>query len=135
MRVMRETGLFSQDPIEVGGVSVRPLDVISKLMFPKWTYEEGEADLTVMRITVDGTQNGSPKQYRWDLLDYYDPDTKRTSMARTTGFPCAILARKIASGEINQPGVNPPEKIAHIDGLVDHVLAEHGRRGISYIAR
>lgn len=132
MRVLREIGLFSHDPIDAGGVSVRPIDVISKLMFPKWTYEEGEADLTVMRVTVDGTQDGSPRRYQWNLLDYYDPKTNHTSMARTTAFPCAIIARKIAAGEINQPGVNPPEKLAHIDGLVEHVLAEHDRRGVHY---
>jgi len=134
MRVLRETGLFSHDPIEVGGVTVRPIDVISKLMFPKWTYEEGEADLTVMRITVDGTRGGAQAQYRWDLLDYHDTETMRTSMARTTAFPCAIIARKIAAGEVAQPGVNPPEKIAHIDGLVAHVLDEHERRGVVYRA-
>jgi saccharopine dehydrogenase-like NADP-dependent oxidoreductase len=132
MRVLRETGLFSHDPIEAGGVKVRPIDVISALMFPKWTYEEGEADLTVMRVAVDGTKNGAPAHHQWDLLDYFDPETKRTSMARTTAFPCAIIARKIAAGEIDQPGVNPPEKLAHIKGLVDHVLAEHERRGVVY---
>lgn len=31
---------------------MKPLDVISKLMFSKWTYEDNEADLTVVRITV-----------------------------------------------------------------------------------
>jgi len=132
MRVLRETGLFSHDPIDAGGVNVRPIDVISALMFPKWTYEEDEADLTVMRVAVDGTKNGEPAHHQWDLLDYYDPATKRTSMARTTAFPCAIIARKLALGEINQPGVNPPEKLAHIDGLVEHVLAEHKRRGVLY---
>ena len=48
MRVMRETGLFSKETIEVGGAKVRPLDVTSALLFPKWTYAPGEEDLTVM---------------------------------------------------------------------------------------
>src|SRR5207247_9524925 len=62
MRVLRSVGLFAKDPIEVKGprgsagsaASVRPLDVLSTLLFPQWTYEEGEADLTVMRIDAKG---------------------------------------------------------------------------------
>ena len=38
----------------MGDVSVRPLDVLATLLFPKWTFAEGEADLTVMRVVAEG---------------------------------------------------------------------------------
>ena len=131
MRVFRETGLFSQDRIEVDGGSVRPLDVISKLMFPKWTYEPEEQDLTIMRIITDGLDSsGKQTRHQWDLLDFYNHGA--TSMSRTTAFPCAIIARMIAKGELKMPGVINAEQIGPQAGLVDHVLAELRKRDIQY---
>lgn len=132
MRVMRETGLFSQNEIEVAGVRVRPLDVTSALLFPKWTYQPGEADLTVMRVSATGTRGGSRVTHRWDMLDFYDPAISATSMSRTTAFPCAIVAGLIASGRFKRPGVNPPERLAEAPGLVADILAQHEARGVRY---
>lgn len=132
MRVLREMGLFSKEPIEVGGQMVVPLEVTQKLMFPMWTYEEGEADLTVMRVTGAGIKDGVETRVTWDLLDYYDPITNATSMARTTAFPCAIMARLIARGELSRPGVAPPELLGHDEELVERVLAELLARGVQY---
>jgi len=134
MRIFRETGLFSQDRIEVDGGSVRPLDVISTLMFPKWTYEPEEEDLTIMRIIVDGfDSHGEHVRNQWDLLDYYNQGA--TSMSRTTAFPCAIIARMIAYGDIETRGVLNAEQIGPQTGLVDHVLSELSKRGIEYRAK
>jgi len=134
MRIFRETGLFSQDRIEVDGGSVRPLDVISTLMFPKWTYEPEEEDLTIMRIIVDGfDSHGEHVRNQWDLLDYYNQGA--TSMSRTTAFPCAIIARMIAYGDIETRGVLNAEQIGPQTGLVDHVLSELSKRGIEYSAK
>jgi len=132
MRVFRETGLFSKDEIAVGDVMVKPLDVISTLMFPKWTYEDGEGDLTVMRIIVDGVLDGKPVRHTWDVLDFLNPKTGFTSMSRTTAFPCAIVARLIASGKLSTPGVLPPELFAQDRDIVDHILAAHTERHVNY---
>lgn len=132
MRVFRETGLFRQDEIQVGGVRVRPIDVISTLMFPKWTYEPGEEDLTVMRIVVEGEKAGRRERHDWDVLEFFDTQSNATSMSRTTAFPCTIIARLVASGKLAKPGVNPPERLGTDAGLVEHVLAEHRARGIDY---
>lgn len=132
MRVFRETGLFGQEEIEVNGVRVRPLDVVSTLMFPKWTYEPDEEDLTVMRIIVEGERDGRRERHSWDVLEFYDKATRATSMSRTTAFPCTIMARLVASGEFVQPGVNPPEKIGTDAAIVDRVLAAHAERGVEY---
>lgn len=135
MRVFRETGLFGHDEIEVGSVRVKPIDVISSLMFPKWTYEEGEEDLTVMRVSVAGKRRGRRVRHSWDLLDFYDKATGATSMSRTTAFPCAIMARLIASGAFERPGVIPPELIGPDEKIVEHLFAEHAKRGVHYTHR
>jgi len=54
MRMLRETGFFSDTLIDIKGVKVKPLDLTAKLLFPKWELEEGEEELTVMRVIVQG---------------------------------------------------------------------------------
>jgi saccharopine dehydrogenase-like NADP-dependent oxidoreductase len=135
MRAFRATGLFSKEPIQVGEQRIVPLDVISTLMFPKWTYQPGEEDLTVMRIIVDGRRKRGDAlrtRLQWDMLDRLDPATQATSMSRATAFPCSILAQMILKGEIEARGVNPPELLVSQAGLVDRVLAEHEKRGVHY---
>jgi lysine 6-dehydrogenase len=132
MRIFRETGLFNHEPIEVGGATVRPIDVTSALLFPKWTYEEGEEDLTVMRVIIEGVREGRPIRHQWDLLGRYDSETKTTSMARTTAFPCAIMARLLFEGRITERGVLPPERLGGDADLVELMLREHARRGVHY---
>jgi saccharopine dehydrogenase-like NADP-dependent oxidoreductase len=135
MRVLRATGLFEKTPITVGGVTVRPLDVTSALLFPKWAYGPGEADLTVLRVTAVGLAGGARTRLTWDLLDRYDPGSDTRSMSRTTAFPATVVARLIVSGKLAQPGVHPPEVPAREAGFLDHVLAELARRGVRLESR
>ncbi|MBI1944773.1 MAG: saccharopine dehydrogenase NADP-binding domain-containing protein [Deltaproteobacteria bacterium] len=134
MRVLRETGFFAKEPITVKGAAVRPLDVTAALLFPKWTFEEGEADLTVMRVEAVGTKDGKRVRLRWDLFDRYDPQTGYRSMSRTTAFPATIVARRVLDGRITAKGVLPPEKLATVPGLVDDLMAQLGERGVRYHA-
>ncbi|MHC4416328.1 MAG: saccharopine dehydrogenase family protein [Planctomycetota bacterium] len=135
MRIFRETGLFGQDPITVGNVAVRPLDVTAALLFPKWAYEETEEDLTALRAIVTGRKDGVRTRLTWEMVDSYDRATGTSSMARTTAFPCAIVARLIAAGEIERPGVVPPELIAQQPGVIDRVLRELEALGVRVEAR
>lgn len=133
MRAFRETGLFSHDSVTLkNGVHVRPIDVISALMFPKWSYEPGEEDLTVMRVMVQGMRNNKPVRMQWDMLDYFDRESQTTSMARTTAFPCTAVAKMIARGEFSMPGVIPPELIGRTPGLLQKVLAELAKRRVVF---
>lgn len=135
MRVLRDTGLFSKEPVEIDGHLVRPLDLTAKVLFPKWTYADGEADLTVMRVSATGTTDGKPVTMGWDLYDEYDPKTDTRSMSRTTAFPATIVARMLLDGRYRSPGVHPPEHLGRESGVLEHVLAELGRRGVTYRAR
>ena len=134
MRVLRHTGLFSKEPIVVGDAKVRPLDFTSALLFPKWTFDEGEADITVMRIIADGRQGKKNTRLVWDLVDRMDPQTGLRSMSRTTGYAATSVATLVAQGKFNKPGVHPPEVLAREKGFVSAFLAEYAKRGISVIA-
>ncbi len=135
MRIFRETGLFDQTPIRINRVNVTPLEVTSKLLFPRWALEEGEEEFTVLRVIVKGLKDGRARRYTYDLYDEYDRDRGETSMARTTGFPCVIVAQMLAQGRIEGPGVLPPELLARRDGVFDYVIAELARRGVAVEAR
>jgi saccharopine dehydrogenase-like NADP-dependent oxidoreductase len=129
---MRAAGLLDEEPVEVNGVRVVPRDVTCHQLFKAWTYEPGEADLTVMRVTGDGDLDGQPTRLTWDLLDYYDPKQDQTSMARTTAFPCTICARMIESGVINEAGVYAPERLADRDEVLQELLKGLQDRGVIY---
>jgi saccharopine dehydrogenase-like NADP-dependent oxidoreductase len=131
MEAFRETGFFSKEPLVVGDVSVRPLDVLAKLLFPKWTFAEGEADLTVLRVVAEGLEDGRPARYSWDLLDRFDPATGLRSMSRTTAFPATIVAGLMLDGTFRRPGVHAPESLGRVPGLLQHLLAELQARGVS----
>ncbi|MFO0603638.1 MAG: saccharopine dehydrogenase C-terminal domain-containing protein [Polyangiales bacterium] len=130
MRALRHTGLFSKEPLAVAGGTVRPLDVAAALLFPKWAYEEGEGDLTVMRVIVAGTKDGRAVRHEWELFDRYDPMTDVRSMSRTTGYAATSMVALLAAGRFKEPGVFPPELLAKEPGLVDAFLAEYDARGV-----
>ena len=131
MRMLRETGFLSLEPIEAGGVRVRPYDVTTRLLFDAWRLPAGEADLTVMRVEATGTVGGSRQTWTWDLYDEADLASGFHSMARTTGFPCAIVARLLARGELARPGVHPPEHLAGDDRVFAHVMDGLRERGVT----
>jgi saccharopine dehydrogenase-like NADP-dependent oxidoreductase len=131
MRVFRELGLFSKQPIEVKGVPVVPLEVTAALLFPKWTFGEGEADLTVMRVEAEGMKDGRRTILRWDLFDQHDPATGTRSMSRSTAFPATLVARMIAAGRFPLgPGVHPPELPAQRPGFLEEVIDGLRARGV-----
>jgi saccharopine dehydrogenase-like NADP-dependent oxidoreductase len=135
MRVLRATGFFSQDTIDVKGVKVRPLDVTSALLFPHWGFKPREPDITVMRVQAEGVEGGRRVRLVWDLFDRYDPATDTRSMSRTTAFPATIVARLVASGRFVRPGVAAPEALAADPAIVDEVLAQLAKRDVRIDAR
>jgi saccharopine dehydrogenase-like NADP-dependent oxidoreductase len=132
MAVLRESGFFSQEKIEVGGVMVSPLDVTAGLLFPMWKLEEGEGDVTVLQIIVEGKKNGQKLRYVYDLFDRFDHEAKVTSMARTTGYTATMALRMVAEGLYTQVGISPPEFMGRQFGCVDYLLKGLAERGIEY---
>jgi saccharopine dehydrogenase-like NADP-dependent oxidoreductase len=131
MKMLREAGFFSDREIIAPSGSVKPRDVTETLLFDDWQFEEGEPDLTVGRITVEGEKDGKHVRHTYNLLDYYNPDTETSSMARTTGYTCAAMARLVASGMWTEPGVAPAEIVGRREDCFDFVLEHLAERGVS----
>ena len=122
MRILREAGFFSTEEIQAASGLVRPRDVTEALLFSAWQFEEGEPDLTVMRIVIEGKQDGKSLRHTYNLLDYYNPDTETSSMARTTGYTCTAMVNLIAKGLWTEPGLAPPEVVGRDADCFDAVL-------------
>lgn len=132
MRMLRDTGFFSEDPVRVGEVEVRPIDLTAALLFPAWKLQDGEEDVTVMRVEVEGLRDGRGVRTRFDLVDRYDRDNGVTSMARTTGYTCTAVVRAVAAGLYDVPGISPPELLGRQPGCFEFVLARLEERNVHF---
>lgn len=130
MKVLRETGFFNKEPIDVRGAQVSPMEMTSKILFPHWQLKEGEEEFTVMRVIIEGKEDGKLVKYVYNLYDEYDKDTGLTSMARTTGYTCTAVASLILEGGIDMVGIVPPEVIAIDRNKFGKVLSYLKERGV-----
>ncbi len=132
VRVLRESGFFGTDPVEVAGARVRPLDVASKLLFPSWQFGPGEEDLTAMRVIVEGSKGGRRVRRTWEMVDRFDRASGTTSMARTTGYTCTAGVRLVAGRLWERAGVSPPEYVGRDARCYDFVMADLAKRGVAF---
>jgi len=132
MAVLRESGFFNKEEIDIKGIKISPLEFTSKLLFPKWQLKEGESDITVMRVIVEGTKDGEKLRYTYDLFDRLDKETNTHSMARTTGYTATMAIRMLAKGLYEEKGISPPEFIGRKPECVRFILKGLEDRGIFY---
>ena len=124
LKVLRASGFFSYEPIDINGAAIRPIDLTSKLLFPKWEMKEGDKDFTVMRIIMKGQEKGKDTTYRYDLLDRYEDNT--ISMARTTGFTCTAVANLVLEKKYTRIGISPPEYLGdNFEDVRDYLKARN----------
>jgi saccharopine dehydrogenase-like NADP-dependent oxidoreductase len=132
LRVLRDTGFFSYDEVQVGKNLIRPFDLTATLLFPKWKIQSGEPDITAMRLIISGNENNKAKTYTYSLLDRFDSETNTASMARTTGYTCTAAADLILSDKYNRKGISPPEYIGEVGNNFEYVKDYLEDRGIIY---
>ena len=123
VNVLKEMGLLSQEPVDVDGVQVVPKKLLDALLYPHVKLEEGERDITLFRVEATGEKDGYPRRYKVEMVDRYDEVLGFTSMARTTAFTAAIVARMIARGDIQATGFLTPEQVV-VGPLFDTLLDE-----------
>ena len=134
IKALQAVGFFSQEPISIQGALIRPLDFTSQLLFTEWKLGTHEAERTVMRVTVEGTdrQTGIETVICYDLYDEYDPKTNTSSMARTTGYTATAIANMFREGIFSEKGVFPPEHIGQKEECFHYILNYLSDRGVLY---
>ena len=134
IKVLKESGFFSTEAIEVNGKQVSPLDFTSKILFNEWKLEKNEEEFTVMRIVVKGENNqGQKEEVTYDLYDEYCHETKTSSMSRTTGYTATAAVNIILESLFSEKGVFPPELVGKYEVCFNYFLNYLKERNVNYI--
>lgn len=134
IRVLKETGFFNTEKVNVKGQEISPLDFTCKLLFNEWKLGETEPELTVMRVTVKGINaEGKEETVVYNLYDEYDPQTATSSMARTTGYTATAAANLFLEGVFTEKGVFPPELIGKREAVFHYFMNYLKERNIHYV--
>ena len=132
IRLLADNGFFSNEPMDIHGQKVIPLEVTAGLLFKQWKLQKDEADITVMRIIVEGEKDRKEIRYQYDLHDEYDPVSGIHSMARTTGYSAAMAVRLMAEGHFRETGITVPEMLGKNENHVLFILEGLKDRNIVY---
>jgi len=124
-------GLISEEPVVYEGHEVIPRELFHKIIYPliKFDTDSGDRDLTVLIIKVDGVKDGNATSVSYDMVDFYDEEKGITSMAKTTGYSAAIMARMLGRGAVKEKGIQWPVRVIHGD-LIEELLSELRKRGV-----
>ncbi len=124
IKVLKESGFFSYEEVDIDGKKIRPIDLTSKLLFPKWKMKDGDEDYTLMRIKIQGKEKNKNKIYEYNLFDSYSNGD--SSMARTTGFTCTAIVNLVLENKFNKLGVSPPEYLGNHFIYINNYLRDRG---------
>jgi saccharopine dehydrogenase-like NADP-dependent oxidoreductase len=132
LRVLRDTGFFSYEEIDIKGHKIKPIDVTAKLLFPKWKLQPGEEEFTIMRIKIEGVEDGASKSYTYNLHDKTDRENGTLSMARTTGYTCTAVAHLVIDQKFKRAGICPPEFLGEESSHFDFIVNYLKQRNVHY---
>ncbi|MBI4261142.1 MAG: saccharopine dehydrogenase NADP-binding domain-containing protein [Actinobacteria bacterium] len=121
-RAFRDAGLFSLDPVVVGGVEVVPREVLHALLEPRIRATPKTRDVVLNRVVVRGRHDGSDAEAVVDLVVRHDEELGFTAMERATGWHAAIVCHLMASGVIGA-GARPVEVAVEPARIVEAVRA------------
>lgn len=123
IRSLYDLGLFSSKKRKIGKLEIAPRAVMSDLMVEKFSGDQ--PDVTVMR--VEAHRDGQIAAFT--MIDKYDPETKLTSMMRTTAWPASVVLQMMVTGEISKRGAVLQER----DVPAKQFLNEMAARGIELV--
>jgi lysine 6-dehydrogenase len=123
--------LLDREPVRVKGVEVSPFDMFIALGEKTLQYGPGEGDAVCQRVEISGVKDKHPATYIYEFLNFADMENDISAMARTTAFPCSVVAQMIARGEFGMKGVVHPVKIGYDERLSDRFFEELAKRRIN----
>ena len=133
VKVLKESGFFSEEKVSIRGAEISPLDFTSKILFNEWKLGDTEEEITVMRITLKGENlAGKIEEVVYTLHDQYCRETNTSSMARTTGYTAAAAANILLENKFSEKGVFPPELIGKHEVCFYYFLSYLEQRNIIY---
>ena len=136
VQVLKQSGFFEEDSIDIKGVKISPMEFTSKMLFKEWKLAPDEEELTVMRVTVKGeNSDGQKEEVVYDLHDEFDVNSQTSSMARTTGYTATAAANLFLEGIFEKKGVFPPELVGKHEACFHYFMQYLKERGVHYKKR
>jgi len=125
-RLLAELGLCDSTPREFRDGKVAPREVLASLMEEKLDLP-GE-DVVLLLAEAEGwTSSDQAVRKAVRIIDHHDQTNNISAMMRMTGYPAAIIAWMLASGEIKAPGARCQELVVPGDRMVEELR----RRGVA----
>jgi lysine 6-dehydrogenase len=126
-----ELKLLDEGPVNVKGSEITPRDFFLALGEKTLQYLPGEGNAICQRVEVSGIKEGIQTTFIYEFTDFYDPENDISAMARTTAFPCSIVAQMIANGDFKDSGVIHPAKIGWDEWLAEIFFKSFSQREIN----
>lgn len=130
VKLLRELGFFSEDPVKVRDLEIKPKILSARVLERSLTMPE-VVDLLAMSVDVSGIKDGNRLAFGYRVLEYYDHEKDVSAMARTTAYTASIVAGLLANGDIQDEGIVTMEKLGANHDLVDKIFSELGKRGVN----
>lgn len=125
---LQQGGFFSEEKMQLKDCSFAPLDFTTKILFDQWKLREGEEELTAMMVKLIGKE----KIVEYELLEYYDPVSGISSMARSTGYTCTAALHLLVNKMFTKKGVFPPEIVGADERCFNFILEYLAQRSVHW---
>ncbi|WP_144395225.1 saccharopine dehydrogenase family protein [Pleionea sediminis] len=132
INVLSESGFFSEEPVEIEGKPLRPVDFTARILMDNWKLKKNEKEFTVMRVVIEGKENEKNKRYTYNLYDETHEASGISSMARTTGYTATASVNYLLENTQPAPGICTPEALGAMDGACDYVINYLKDRDVIY---
>ncbi len=128
MQFLAELGFASKEPLEVKGICVAPRDVLIALLnqFPAAKTPPVNKGFKDVVTQVGGTKDGHKLTLRVDTWAWPHQKWGISGSKLMVASPPAVVARWLADGRLDRPGVWAPEQI--VDG--ENFFADLAQRGV-----
>jgi lysine 6-dehydrogenase len=125
MRLLVRLGLTSKEEIDVGGLKVRPRDVLLRCvsMIPRPGDEVVMDDVDYLLGVVRGRKDGRRVEWRVRAVVPAHKGYGAGGGDIDTGIPPAIVARMLARGDISGRGVFVPEQVVPTEAFFKEFAA------------
>jgi lysine 6-dehydrogenase len=117
-----QLGLLSLEPVNAGGVTVVPREVLHALLEPRIGARGAVVrDVCVMRVKGIGDLAGRPTEVVVELIDRYDEATGFTAMQRLTGWHAAIALGLAVRRQL-------PAGVRSVESISGSLIVSEGRK-------
>ncbi len=116
-KLLFDLGFCDSKPRTGTNGKMSPREMLAQLMDEK--LDLPGPDVVLLQAEVVGYKNDTAIRRTVRIIDHHDDANNISAMMRMTGYPAAIIAQLLASGEISTPGAHPQELIVPGDRMIE----------------